>query len=192
MNKNNRLWVTLSILALAFAVISALMLFGSPVNRNDPVPSTSSLSGLSFMDTSGEQLTVASFTGRATLINVWATWCAPCRKEMPELDRLQGRLGGDRFQVVTLSIDRTGAEAVLPFFKEIGISNLKVYLDPSMSVMSSAGIVGLPTTILVDAGGMEVYRWVGPRVWDGPQAIEAIDHFLSTGDVSRLDLPVPK
>lgn len=179
-------------LALGSAIIAGLLLFGSPVNHGDPASKTSSLSELSFVDTSGDRLTVAAFLGRPTLINVWATWCVPCRKEMPELDRLQGALGGERFQVVTLSIDRAGADAVLPFFEEIGIRNLKVYLDPAMSVMSTTGIVGLPTTILIDASGIEVYRWVGPRVWDSPEAIEAIGDFLSTGDTSRLDLPVPK
>lgn len=152
-------------------------------------PKAGGLRDLAFVDAAGSPRTIASLAGKATMINVWATWCAPCRKEMPALASLQADLGGERFQVVTLSIDRTGNEAVRPFFEEIGIHNLEVFLDPTMSVMPAAGIVGLPTTILVDAKGEEVYRWVGPRAWDSPEARAALALYLDSGAVAQLELP---
>ena len=84
-----------------------------------------------FQDDQGRDLTLGDFRGRVVVLNVWATWCVPCRKEMPTLDRLQARLGGKDFLVVALSLDRKGVEAVRGFYQEVGVENLAIYVDPS-------------------------------------------------------------
>lgn len=110
---------------------------------------------------------------------------------MPELDDLERELGGELFKVVTLSIDQAGMDAVRPFFEETGIRNLEVFLDPTMAIMSAGGVIGLPTTILVDRSGAEVYRWVGPRRWNSPETYAALRLYLETGAVAQLDLERP-
>ncbi|WP_162783656.1 TlpA family protein disulfide reductase [Devosia naphthalenivorans] len=165
------------------------MIFMSPSGSSVSTPERSSLDELGFFDVEGNPQTIASFAGQSTLINVWATWCAPCREEMPDLANLQSALGGERFRVATLSIDRAGNDAVRPFLEEIGIRNLEVFLDPTMAVMSAGGVVGLPTTILIDRSGEEIYRWVGPRKWDSAETYAALKLYLQTGATAQLDLP---
>ncbi|MCG5479706.1 MAG: TlpA family protein disulfide reductase [Ensifer alkalisoli] len=127
--------------------------------------------GLGFTDGDGQPHTLADFRGKVVLLNVWATWCLPCRKEMPTLDRLQAALGGDRFQVVALSFDRQGAAAVKAFFSEIGVRCLAVHVDVSGHALSALAAVGLPTTLLIDEEGRELGRLMGPAEWDAPDMI---------------------
>jgi thiol-disulfide isomerase/thioredoxin len=134
---------------------------------------------LSFLSEAGKPLTLASFKGKAVLLNIWATWCPPCRKEMPSLDRLQSIKQSQNFEVVALSIDGGGIDQVRPFFKEIGIKNLKMYFDKPGTSMSALKILGLPTTLLIGADGHELARWVGPKEWDSAPAILEIDDLLS-------------
>ena len=127
-----------------------------------------------FQDTGGHQLTFANFKGKVVLLNVWATWCSPCRNEMPTLDRLERELGGPHFEVVALSVDRGGPVAVRAFFDEIDVRWLRLYIDPSGDAMAALAIVGLPTTLLIDATGREVWRVVGPADWDGRDVVAAL------------------
>ena len=122
-----------------------------------------------FEDGEGNEKTLADFRGKTVLLNVWATWCVPCREEMPTLDRLQVELGGREFEVLALSIDRAGPDAVREFYSEIGIENLALHIDPSSKAMFALGVVGLPTTILIDREGNEIGRLVGPAEWDSPE-----------------------
>ncbi len=124
-----------------------------------------------FQNASGRSLTLADFKGRVILLNIWATWCPPCRKEMPTLDRLQATLGGPSFEVVALSIDRDGSGVVRSFYDEIQVRSLALYIDPSADVMQTLSIVGVPTTMLIDAAGREVWRRVGPETWDAPAIV---------------------
>lgn len=137
-----------------------------------------------------ETLTLADFRGRVVLLNVWATWCGPCRKEMPTLDRLQARLGGPDFTVVPLSIDRQGVPAVKRFYQEIGIAHLGLYVDSSNRAGAALGLTGLPTTMLIDREGNEVARLVGPAEWDGPDMVALIEQYLKTG-VEKADAVKP-
>jgi len=114
-----------------------------------------------FQDDQGRDLTVGDFRGRVVVLNVWATWCVPCRKEMPTLDRLQARLGGKDFLVLALSIDRKGVEAVRGFYQEVGVENLAIYVDPSGKGSHALAIPGVPTTLLIDREGREVARKMG-------------------------------
>jgi thiol-disulfide isomerase/thioredoxin len=126
---------------------------------------------LQFNDSEGKSLTLTDFNGKVVLLNVWATWCVPCRKEMPELDRLQAKLGGHEFEVVTLSIDRKGLDAVKKFYGEIGIQHLSQYVDTTNTVSEALGIIGLPTTLLINREGQELARLIGPAEWDSPEMV---------------------
>lgn len=129
---------------------------------------------LAFLGAAEKGHTLEDFRGKVVLLNIWATWCAPCREEMPALDRLQQALGGPDFEVVALSIDREGMAAVRSFYDEIGIRALAAYVDPSMQAASALRIVGLPTTLLLDRQGNERWRKTGPEKWDAPGIVEAL------------------
>ena len=124
-----------------------------------------------FVDGEGRKTDLSDFAGRTVLLNLWATWCAPCVKEMPSLDRLQAALGGRDFQVVTLSVDRGGRDTVEPFLKKLGVQNLGLYLDPPNASMSALGLRGLPTTLLVGPDGLEIGRIEGEVAWDSPEVV---------------------
>jgi thiol-disulfide isomerase/thioredoxin len=134
---------------------------------------------LTFSDGGGRALSLADFRGKVVLLNVWATWCTPCRRELPALDRLQARLGGPDFEVLVLSVDRQGVAAARPFFEQLGLKALKLYADPSGRTMQSLKLVGLPTTLLIDRAGRQRAVVVGPAAWDGAAAVEAIRRLLS-------------
>ena len=136
------------------------------------------LPALTFEDSEGMSLGLADFRGKVVLLNIWATWCGPCRKEMPTLDRLQSRLGGRDFQVVALSVDRGGTEDVEEFYREVGVKNLAIYLDSSADAAGALGIFGIPTTLLIDREGREIGRLVGPAEWDSPEALALIEPVL--------------
>jgi thiol-disulfide isomerase/thioredoxin len=132
-------------------------------------------------DGAGRSLTLADFRGRTLLLNIWATWCPPCRDEMPTLDRLQAQLGGAEFHVLALSIDKGGFDSVRAFYAEIGIAHLDLYLADQLRGMMAFGVVGLPTTLLVNPQGREVARKVGPAAWDSPAAISQIRRVIAKG-----------
>ena len=134
---------------------------------------------IAFQDEAGQTLSLDDWRGKYVLLNVWATWCPPCRKEMPSLDRLQAMKGGDRFEVVALSIDKGGADQVKPFYGDVGIEKLKMYLDAPGASMRALKIVGLPTTLLIGPDGRELARWAGPREWDEPAVVAEIDALLA-------------
>ena len=130
---------------------------------------------LRFVDGAGRPRTLADFRGKAVLLNLWATWCVPCRKEMPALDRLQARLGGPGFEVVALSIDKKGLPVVQAFYAELGLKALAIYVDDSGSAVRAVGALGIPTTLLIDAQGREIGRAVGAKEWDTAAVVAAIE-----------------
>jgi thiol-disulfide isomerase/thioredoxin len=121
---------------------------------------------IQFEDAQGRALSLADFKGKVVLLNIWATWCAPCRREMPALDRTQAALGGSDFEVVALSLDRPGAEVVRKFYGEVGIRSLAIYVDRSGKAGRELDVVGVPATILIDREGRELGRLIGPTEWD--------------------------
>ncbi len=124
-----------------------------------------------FYDEANKPVTLDKWQGKAVLLNIWATWCPPCVKEMPTLDRLQKRLGGDFFQVVVLSLDEAGIKVVKQFFDQTNVKNLDIYMDANFKAASALNALGLPTTILIDLKGQELGRLVGPAEWDTPEMI---------------------
>ncbi|HUF85985.1 MAG TPA: TlpA disulfide reductase family protein [Thermohalobaculum sp.] len=132
-----------------------------------------------FADAAGNRLTLADFAGKVVLLNVWATWCPPCRAEMPALDRLQGALAGPEFEVIALSTDRAGAGRVEAFFADIGVRNLAIRLDRSGDFQQAAGVLGLPATLILDREGREIARMMGDADWDGPEAQALIERLIA-------------
>ncbi len=122
---------------------------------------------------------LGAFRGRVVLLNLWATWCVPCVKEMPSLAALQQQLGGVKFQVVTVALERNGVKSAEDFFRRQKIAGLTAYADSTASLPGQLGLRGLPTTILVDRQGREVKRWEGEQNWQSPEVqkllAEAID-----------------
>jgi len=134
---------------------------------------------LRFTDGDGQTHTLADFRGKVVLLNVWATWCGPCRTEMPTLDRLQAQLGGPDFEVVALSVDRGGPERVKAFYDSIGVQHLALHVDASNDATSALSIVGLPATILIDREGKELGRLFGPAQWDAPDVLAFLGSIIS-------------
>lgn len=137
-----------------------------------------SIENIEFEDGDSRKRSLADFRGKVVLLNIWATWCGPCRKEMPTLDRLQLRLGSPDFEVVALSIDRDGQAAVRRFFDEINVRALAIYVDAAAQAGTKLGIIGVPTTLLIDREGGEVARYTGPTEWDRPEVIDVIKQYL--------------
>lgn len=168
--------------ALVFAgqaqAIQPLTLLDTPA----PIPS------IAFADGNGTARTLADFRGRIVLLNIWATWCVPCRTEMPTLDRLQGELGGPDFEVVALSIDRGGPDVVRKFFSEIGVRNLAVNVDSSTQAAFALGAMGLPVTLLINRDGLEIGRLIGPAEWDAPEVVA----FLKSVIAGAAAIPTPQ
>src|SRR5260370_20856881 len=146
-----------------------------------------SIAAIQVEDADGRPRSLTDFRGKVVLLNIWATWCVPCRKEMPTLDRLQAKLGGADFEVVALSIDRR-MDAVRKFFAEVGIQKLAMYLDSSAKATLELGAVGLPTTLLLDREGREVCRLTGPAEWDSPAMVEFIGCVISGNDATRRQI----
>ena len=126
---------------------------------------------IAFTDADGREHALSEFRGRLVLVNLWATWCAPCLREMPALDNLQGRLGGPDFTVVALSQDRGGMAAVEPFWAEAGLETLTPFIDTDMAAGRKIKARGLPTTLLIDRQGREIARLEGPAEWDAPEVV---------------------
>jgi thiol-disulfide isomerase/thioredoxin len=134
---------------------------------------------IKFQDGTGKERTLADWRGKVVLLNLWATWCLPCRKEMPSLDRLQQALGSDKFEVVPVSVDRKGLGASKKFLDEIKVEHLGLYVDPTAHVNSALRAMGLPATLLIDAQGREIGRLLGPAEWDGDDAKRLIRSVLN-------------
>jgi thiol-disulfide isomerase/thioredoxin len=129
----------------------------------------------------GQPTSLEAFRGKVVVLNLWATWCAPCREEMPSLDRLHARFKDQPVVVVALSVDRAGPERVQAFLDEIGVQNLAVYRDPRAAATRTLRVPGLPATLLVDKEGRERARVLGIAEWDAPQAVEAVQRLLGEG-----------
>jgi thiol-disulfide isomerase/thioredoxin len=142
---------------------------GYPTGRLDRSHAGTPAPDIQFEDPEGEPASLADFRGRPLLVNLWATWCAPCIVEMPSLDALAGR-EGERLQVLALSQDLDGRQKVADFFAARRLTRLEPYLDPDMEFMTALRLGTLPTTILYDAEGREIWRMTGMAEWDGERA----------------------
>lgn len=187
--KNKMIYI-LSIIALGVAAFSVYDLGNTPNSdipqgltagamkrfqfHEKPIPATKA----KFQDENGTDLTFSDFGGQVILVNLWATWCAPCVKEMPDLNELQKSLGGANFQVVLLSENQDGIESSVAFLEEHNITNLKTYIDGNRAVARSLKSNALPTSILIGTDGNEIGRLVGPAEWNSGDAQALINYFL--------------
>lgn len=137
------------------------------------------LPDVTFVDGAGKERSLKDWRGKVVVLNLWATWCIPCRKEMPGLDRLQAELGSDQFEVVAVSADKTGIEGARKFLAQVKAERLAVYADPGIRITSTLKAVGMPATILIDREGREIGRLVGPAEWDSKEAKALIAAALS-------------
>lgn len=123
-----------------------------------------------FTDPEGGEHRLSDWQGKYALVNFWATWCAPCRKEMPALDALQSEFGGDQFEVVTIATGRNPLPAITRFFDEIGVTTLPVLLDPNQKLAREMAVLGLPVTVLLNPDGFEIARLRGDADWHSDSA----------------------
>ena len=134
---------------------------------------------LVFQDASGKPMTLANWRGRTVLLNLWATWCVPCRKEMPALDALEQKLGGPNFEVVTVNIDTRDLEKPKTWLKEVGVAKLNYYADPAAKTFQDLKSVGrafgMPTTMLISPEGCEIGTIAGPAEWASDDAVKLIE-----------------
>jgi len=149
-----------------------------PFAEPEPAPSTA------FLDPDGQPIKLDAYHGSLVLLNLWATWCAPCVKELPSLDRLQADLGSDRFRVVLLSVDRKGHEIAAPFLADLGVTQLRTAVDPKSELTRALGAPGLPTTFLLDRDGRILGRMLGDAEWDSPAAKSLILHYLDRAEAT--------
>lgn len=156
-------------------------IFGSPALAQDPefrgalgpfkrLAPPAPAPEIAFRNADGRDLTLADFRGKVSVVNFWATWCAPCVEEMPALDRLHAALKPEGIEVVAISVDRGGLRQVAPFFASHDLRSLPVYLDPAGGSMRAFAVRGLPTTVVVDGEGRERGRLEGAAAWDSPAA----------------------
>ncbi|MEO0427102.1 MAG: TlpA disulfide reductase family protein [Pseudomonadota bacterium] len=145
-----------------------------------------------FKDGEDAAMTLADFEGRVVVLNVWATWCPPCRKEMPSIDRLAEAVSGEDVAVVALSTDRGGADPVRRFFGEIGVEHLGIYVDRRGKLPREAAVIGLPATLILDREGREIARLTGDAEWDTPEVIALVRKLAEMTDGTANRAAAPK
>jgi thiol-disulfide isomerase/thioredoxin len=147
-------------------------------------PERRAMPKLDFFDSTGKPRTLADWRGQVVLLNLWASWCGPCKTEMPSLAALQRRFGSKDFEVVAISVDRGGAKVAQQFLEETQARHLRLYVDPSAKSIETITALGLPATVLIDREGKEIGRLLGPADWTSPEAYRLINlaiNEISTG-----------
>jgi thiol-disulfide isomerase/thioredoxin len=132
-----------------------------------------------FFDADGGEHHLSEWQGKVVLLNFWATWCAPCRKEMPMLDALQAEFGGEDFEVVTIATGRNSVQGIRRFYEEVGVTNLPVLLDTKQDLSREMGVFGLPVTLILDREGREIARLIGEADWQSDSAKSIVSALLA-------------
>ena len=156
---------------------------GEFIPNSPPIPAPT----ISVVDLAGNTVSLSEFAGRFVLINFWATWCEPCLREMPSLERMQSRLG-DQITVVAISEDRGGSKTVEPFINKLGLKSFKTYLDPKSDAGRAFKVGGLPTSFLIDREGRVLGRIEGAAEWDSPKLLGVLKSFLGGDEVIKASL----
>lgn len=187
--KNKSIYI-LAFIALCVGVFSFYDLGNTP-NNNIPQELTAGamkrfvfhdqikpVTTAAFQDAAGNEVSFSDFKGKVILVNLWATWCAPCIREMPDLNELQKSLGNENFEVVLISQNSDGIASSLEFLKTNNITNLTTYIDSNRNIARSLKTNALPTSILINDEGQEVGRLVGPAEWNSGDAQALINYFI--------------
>src|SRR5215469_16817488 len=153
---------------------------GEFVPASQPFPAPE----ISLADSSGQTIELADLRGKPVVVNLWATWCEPCLREMPSLERLQSRLG-ERIAVLAVSEDRGGDKAVEPFVAKLALKSVKIYIDPKSDVGHAFAVRGLPTSVLIDRDGRVLGRVEGAAEWDSPKILGLLEPLLSGDGVVK-------
>ena len=147
---------------------------------------------VAWKDANGQKLSLAAFRGKVVMLNFWASWCSPCLRELPSINRLQARLGGDQFIVVALNVDRGGKSVASRYSRRLKLDKLALYTDQSNNAAKSMRLENMPTTIIFDAEGREVGRLVGAAEWDTEEAINLLKWFIDNpGYADKLPSKAP-
>lgn len=150
------------------------------MEKFEPATAPAALPASVFTEEDGAKRVLADFGGQIVLLNFWATWCGPCVREMPSLERLHQKLGSTDFTVIALSEDRKGWDKITPFRKQLGLTALPLFHDVGSKMMFGAKVRGLPTTILVGRDGKELGRLTGHAEWDSDEAVALMRHYIAT------------
>lgn len=167
----------LNLLAAGLLVLTASSPRAVPLSSvaamGQPVPD------ICFTDARGTRACLSQWRGRVVLLNLWATWCAPCRQEIPQLDRVQAKLGGRDFEVLALSMDKRGAAAVRNFYERTGVRDLAIYVDERVRATDALDSPGIPLSLLIDRHGKVVQRFSGPVDWSDAERLASIQHLMA-------------
>jgi len=140
-----------------------------------------SVPDIAFDTADGGTATLADYRGKLVVVNFWATWCAPCRKEMPMLDALQDQMGGETFEVVTIATGRNAPPAMKAFFEEIGVQHLPLHKDDNSALARAMGVLGLPVTLILSPEGVELARLTGDADWSSDSAKAILQALMPAG-----------
>jgi len=143
------------------------------------LPRPSSSDGATWKDENNKDISLADFKGKVVLLNYWASWCLPCIRELPSIDRVQGSLGGNDFTVVAINLDRAGKPKARQLTKRLKIKHLALYLDPKSDSARKLSVRSMPTTFIFDRNGREVGKLVGGAEWDEAEAVALIKYFIN-------------
>ena len=182
--------------AAALVILLAVPGLGAAAEGNSEMPDRTKLGefvpssqpfpapAISLTDSAGQNIELSDLRGKLILVNLWATWCEPCLREMPSLERLQARLGG-RIAVLAVSEDRGGNKTVEPFIAKLGLKLVKIYIDPKSEVGHALGVRGLPTSFVIDREGKVLGRVEGAAEWDSPKILGVLEPLLSGDGVVK-------
>lgn len=154
---------------------------GNPVLRMAVPDATAPAPNVRFVDKAGAEHSLIDFRGKVTAVHFWATWCVPCRVELPQVDALAKALGGPDFEVLPISVDRDGIEIVNAYYAAEGIQSLPAYLDQGLKAFRAFHLAGVPATIFVDRDGNEIGRVLGDRDWAKPEVLDVVRRLIAGG-----------
>lgn len=185
-NPNSRLWIFAIVAFAAGVAWYAYSQLGDGARDSEANESVftfyhkpTDLPELKFLNRKNREITLDVFKDSVVLLNIWATWCVPCREEMPALDDLQAQLGGPDFEVVALSIDRNPRSVIENFYEDLELKQLKIYHDPTGEASFTLRAAGIPATYLVDREGRAIGYRIGPAEWDSPDIVDEIRGYIA-------------
>ena len=165
------LLVAIPIILISLKERGARSRFIRPLQEGRPAPD------FTFPDLDARKVSLSDFRGKVVLVNIWATWCPPCRDEMPSMQKLYERFKGEHFEILAVSIDADGREAVAPFIKQMNLT-FPVLLDPKEKIRSLYGITGVPESFIVDREGILVNKVIGPMDWSSPRVFDFFQELI--------------